>query len=446
MNKELKINENRVFFVGIGGVSMSALAKLCYSFGAVVAGSDLVKTTETEKLEPQIKVFYGHNKTNLIKFKPTIVVFTGAVNKDNPEIKYAISKGIKVFDRAEFLGLICEQYKTVIAVSGTHGKTTTTGMIAEIFIKAKLNPTVHIGGEVVNLNGNLVVGDNNFFITEACEFKKSFEQIKSTVAVITNIECDHMDCYKNFNDLCLSFFKFSNKAKTVVMFNNCPIKRDFCKNKNIINLKKYKVKNIKIKKGKTTFKVWEYGKFLGLFELSVMGKYNVYNAVQSIAVARIFNIPYKTIYLALKNFKGVKRRNEILGKINGVPVFADYCHHPTEIKNSIKAFKGQFNRVLCVFQPHTYSRTKSLLRQFKRCFKGVEKLIIYKTYSARENYDFYGSETILYGAVVNSNRVLCLEKVELIKKITEEIDNYDAVIVLGAGDIYGIVKNGLTFN
>ena len=446
MNKELKINENRVFFVGIGGISMSALAKLCYSFGAKVAGSDLVKTAETEKLEPEIKVFYEHNKINIIKFKPTIVVYTGAVNSNNPELNYAVARGIKVINRAEFLGLICEQYNKVIAISGTHGKTTTTGMIAEIFIKAKLNPTVHIGGEVVNLNSNLVVGSNDIFITEACEYKKSFEAIKSDVAAITNIECDHMDCYKNYADLCSSFLKFATNSKMPVYFNNCPIKSHFNKVNKGVNLKNYKVKNIKIKNNKTTFKVWEYGKFLGQFELNILGKYNVYNAVQAIAVARCFNISYNTIYFALKNFKGVKRRNEKLGKINNIPVFADYCHHPTEIKNSIKAFKSRYNRILCVFQPHTYSRTKTLLRQFKRCFRGVKNLIVYKTYPARENYDFYGSETILYGSVLNKSKQLCLEKEDLIKKITAKISNYDAVIVLGAGDIYNIIKNGLTYN
>lgn len=448
MGKSLKINGNRVFFVGVGGISMSALAMLCHNFGAIVGGSDAVKNNITLGLEKHIKLFYGHNKHNIIKFKPNLIVYTGAVNFDNPELEFAINNNIKVMERSEFLGMICKNYKNVIAVAGTHGKTTTTAMIAEIFMLAKLNPTIHIGGEVVNLNSNFVVGGNEYFITEACEYKKSFEHINSSVAVITNIECDHMDCYKSYNDLCDSFIKFANQSKNLIVFNSNPIKEKVqTKHVQIVNFEfGLQAKNIKILQNEISFDVFEFGLYLANFKLSVFGEYNVDNALLAIGVARHFNVCVATIYDALKNFKGVKRRNEKLGKINGISVYADYCHHPTEIKKSINAFKGKFNKILCVFQPHTYSRTKMLIKDFDQCFKGVNKLIIFKTYPAREPYDFDGCETALFKKIKNKNKILALSESELLKNIVDFAHNYDAIIVLGAGDIYDIVKNGLTLD
>jgi UDP-N-acetylmuramate--alanine ligase len=233
MEIELKSIKNRVFFVGVGGISMSALAKLCQLNGCVVAGSDAVKTAETIKLEQYFKVYYSHKESNIINFNPSLVVYTGAIKPDNPELNYAQKMGIKLVERSEFLGNICKNYNHVIAVAGTHGKTTTTAMIAEIFVKAGLNPTVHVGGNVVNLKGNLVVGDNNYFITEACEYKNSFKHIISDVAVITNVEADHMDCYSSFSELENAFINFSNNANYCVL-NSANLLVEKVKNKGLI--------------------------------------------------------------------------------------------------------------------------------------------------------------------------------------------------------------------
>lgn len=450
MENNNKNNKNKVFFIGIGGISMSALAMLTLNSGALVAGSDTKKSNITCKLEKDCTIFYEHNFKNIKSFKPNLVVYSGAIKKDNPELKFAIKNKIKVMDRADYLGLICEKYDNVIAISGTHGKTSTTAMIAEIFCKAKLNPTVHVGGEVKNIAGNLLIGGDKYFITEACEYKKSFEHIKSTCGVVTNIERDHMDCYADFNDLKASFIKFSENSDFCVFFKNCPILYSV-KNKEIYVCggtgENYVAKNLKQHmSGMYSFDVYENGIYLNNFKLNVMGEYNVWNALLAIAVARQFNISISVIYDALLSFNGVLRRNEQLGSINGTIVYADYCHHPTEIINSIQNFKQIYKNVLCVFQPHTYSRTKNLMNEFTTCFKGVKKLIIFKTYPAREPYLDCGSETALFCKVKNKNKELIMEEQELLERIKELSTNYKCIIVLGAGDVYDIVKNEIKFD
>ena len=195
-----------------------------------------------------------------------------------------------------------------------------------------------------------------------------------------------------------------------------------------------------------SFVVYENGLYLGTFKLNVMGKYNIQNALNAIAISRKFGINLSTIYSALLGFNGVERRNEKLGEINGIPVFADYCHHPTEIASSIKAFREHYKNILCIFQPHTYSRTKALKHEFATCFKGVKKLVLFKTYAARELPTDGLSETDMFKFVKNRNKELVLTGANLLNIITQESANFNAVIVLGAGDIYSIVKNGLIFN
>lgn len=445
MKCELLNNINKVFFVGIGGISMSALSKLTHNNNIKIGGSDVVKTNLTESLKSFATIFYGHNKSNIIKFKPNLVVYSGAVNDNNPELLCAKQLNIPMVERSEFLGAICNNYKNVIAISGTHGKTTTTAMIAEIFKTAGLNPTVHIGGEVVNFNGNVLLGGNEFFITEACEYKKSFEHIKSTCAVVTNVEPDHMDCYFNFNDLLNSFKKFVDNSNFYVCDANCVLNKKV-NNKYayfVGNNANFEAKNLINNSGKFSYDVYEGGMFLTNIKLNVLGEYNVKNSLYAVAVARLFNIDANNIYNGLKNFNGVKRRNELLTIKDNVCFYADYCHHPTEIKNSLQNFKNIYNNILCVFQPHTYSRTKNLINEFSTCFKGVNKLIIFKTYAAREKYLESGSETALFKCVKQKNKQLILNNDKLISQLKTDFKNYDCVLIFGAGDVYSIVKNNL---
>lgn len=424
---------------------MSALAILSRHNNCIVAGSDSCVSTLTKKLEKYISVYYGHKKNNIIRFKPDLVVYTGAIKSDNPELKFAQDNGIECMERSKYLGELCKNYERVIAISGTHGKTTTTAMIGEIFIKAGYNPTIHIGGEVVNLKGNLYIGDTKYFITEACEYKKSFECIHSDMGIINNIECDHMDCYKDYDDLVNSFKLFLSQSNMGLI--RCDNVLNTVKTTKVLytfgdNNSNYYVDNIAPKDKGYTFDVYKDGILLSNFKINVMGRYNIENALVAIAVANIYGIHNDVIYTALENFNGVLRRNELLGKINNIPVYADYCHHPTEIKDSIQNYKEHYKKILCIFQPHTYSRTIKLLNEFVKCFDGVNKLVIYSTYPAREEYNYDGSETCLYKHLKHKNKELIIDKTKLINYV-QNISDYDVVLILGAGDIYNIVKDNL---
>lgn len=423
---------------------MSALALLTHSLGYVVGGSDLVKNSQTNKLKSISKIFVGHSKDNVASFKPDLVVYTGAVKDTNPELVYCRETGIPTIERSEYLGNISAIYDNVIAIAGTHGKTTTTAMIGNIFRCAGLNPTIHVGGECLNFGSNVVLGSKRFFITEACEYKRSFECLKPACGVVTNIECDHMDCYQDYNDLKQSFVKFLDNSNMCILESGTDIVNKIS-TKYIYSFGEhganYEAKNIEKYGVGFKFDIYENGEYLANFKLNIMGEYNVKNALVAISVARVFDISVTDIYDGLNTFLGVERRNENIGKIGNTVVYADYCHHPTEIHNSIKNFKDHFSKILCVFQPHTYSRTVALLREFLECFGGVEKLIIFKTYAAREEYNYIGSETNLYNNIKLKNKELIIDKLDLINRLKTEAKNYDCVIVLGAGDIYNIVKN-----
>lgn len=451
MKNNIIFNFNRVFFIGVGGISMSGLCELTTNLNKVCGGSDIVLSAQIKNLKQKgVEIFIGHKENNIIKFKPDLVVYSGAIAQNNPEIIEAKKQNITLIERSDYLGLICKLYKHVIAIGGTHGKTTTSAMISEIFINANLNPTCHIGGEVKNFNSNIYIGGNEFFITEACEYKKSFEKIFSDCAVVTNIERDHMDCYNDLLDLRGSFKTFAENSNYHLVTGDLKLPFEINKKLNVCScgladFYDYYADNLKSVNGYYEFDCYEFDKFLMHFKLGCMGEYNVKNALYAICVARKYNIELGVIYNALLNFKGVKRRNEFLGKINNVPVYADYCHHPTEIKNSLKCFSEIYKNVLCVFQPHTYSRTIALKKEFESCFELSKKLVIYKTYAARENYNAKGSETALFKAVNKKNKVLCMSIEELKKEVKNNIENFDVVLVLGAGDLYNYFNNLTSF-
>ena len=442
MKNNIIFNFNRIFFIGIGGISMSGLCELANSFNITCAGSDITKSHILDKLQKKhVEIFIGHKANNIIKFKPDLVVYTGAISSDNPELCQAKKQNILVMERAEFLGLICTMFKNVIAIGGTHGKTTTTAMISEIFCHAGLNPTCHIGGEVKNFDSNVLIGGKEYFITEACEYKKSFEKIYSDCVVVTNIERDHMDCYNDLLDLRNSFKNFCSNSKTHLVTGDLKLPFEINKKLNVCSCGNadfydYYADNLKAVNGCYEFDCYEFDKFLMHFKLGCMGEYNVKNALYAICAARKYNIDLSYIYNALLNFNGVKRRNEFLGKINNVKVYADYCHHPTEIKNSLKCFSEIYKNILCVFQPHTFSRTIALKKEFATCFEKAKKLIIFKTYAARENYNPKGSETALFKEINKKNKALCLNLEELNLEIKKDVKNFDVVLILGAGDLY----------
>lgn len=436
---------NSIYFVGIGGISMSALSKLMKSEGKNVCGCDDKLSIITQKLEKfNIKVFQSFDE-NAIK-NCDLVVYTAAINENNKNLLLAKKLNKKVVERAEFLGEICNQYKTVIAVCGTHGKTTTTAMLAHI-LKDK-NPTVHIGGIMADCNDNLLVGGKEIFITEACEFNKSFLHITPTHTILTNIEPDHMDCYKNFNELQKTFCTFLQKTSKNIVFNNKFLKicnKNFA-NKNLLTYSQnknaaYYANNIKEKNGCYSFDFCSQNKTLARMNLNVVGKHNIENAMAASLLCLTLNLPPKEIAKKLETFQNVKRRFEILYK-QEIMVISDYAHHPTEITASLKATQKLHKRIVCIFEPHTYSRTQALFEGFLKAFNIAQKTIILKTYAARENENMGKSGYDLFLGLKNKkiDVAYCDNKQELFEKLDKIKENNDILLFLGAGTIDGFAR------
>ena len=425
---------------------MSALAKLCLNNNVYISGSDEKKSNLTEELKHLgIKIFYGHSKNNISG--ADLIVYTSAVAIDNVELLEAKKNKIKILERSDFLQEICNGYKNVIAISGTHGKTTTSAMIGNIFLCANLNPTIHIGGECENFNGNLRVGGKEFFITEACEYKKHLLKIPHSVGVILNIEPDHVECYKDYNDLAKTFNLFAEKSKDINIINEKYITL-LEEKKNFITFSEnnggnFTANKIKIlKDGSLSFCCFKNNNFFGYIRIHCYGRHNVYNALSAIAVADYFKISYKDIFNGLLTFKGIKRRFEYMGKINNQVVIHDYAHHPTEIGCVIDTAKQLFNKpIVVVFQPHTYSRTKFLFNDFVSKLNLADKIVILPTYSAREKKkDGYDAKKLF----------LCLKKINKSSKYFYSFNkakNYlskiknNVILILGAGDIVNLAKS-----
>jgi len=418
---------------------MSGLAKICLHNGAAVSGSDVNNNSHIDNLRLLgAKIFNNHDKDNISK-NIDLVVLSGAISKDNVELLYAKELGIKVVERSQFIGYISKCYKSVIAISGTHGKTTTSSLIGYIFYCAKLNPTIHIGGDMVNFNNNTIIGGSDYLIIEACEYRESFKFLNPETSIITNIECDHLDYYKDYNHICSAFTNFANNSKYLIK--DVSVK---------INHEKYEevgsdwtACNIEYKLSGYDYDVYFKNKFIGHFRLNMIGEYNVINSIFAISVAYKYRIDIETIIKAVASFKGVKRRNELIGNIDNIPIVCDYAHHPTEINNSIKGIRQIFNNPLIIFQPHTYSRTLTLFKDFVKVFNDVDNVIMYKTYPARETLIEGGTAKDLYNAITCNNKYYIEDVCDLVKSIKKIIKNnkIDGVIVLGAGNLYDMLEN-----
>lgn len=447
MEKFTKFNDLNVFFIGIGGISMSALAQFCMCFGANISGSDIAINPETRKLASLgATIYHGHNEKNITK-NIDIVVYSGAIHSDNPEYKMAQNLGLKMMERSEFLGVVMGLYDKSIVVTGTHGKTTTTALVGEIFIRNTDNPSIHLGGEAVSF-GNAKIGNKKVFVSEGCEYRNSIQYLKPNIALITNIELDHTDFYENYEMVENAFLNFAEQVQdTVLIFEN----NDFAKK---INAKNHVItvgfdgdydivgKNLrKNTDGTYTFDVF-YDTYIGRFKTNLYGLHNAKNALCAIAIGVVSDVPSSIIYTAVREFKGVKRRMECVGLIGGTKVICDYAHHPTEIKNSIECVSSGGKRVLCVFQPHTFSRTIGLKIEFQKCFNGVAKLVLFKTYPAREKYIVGGSAKELFNSLKFRNKSYCDTILELADEL-KNAEDYDVVLVLGAGDIYEKTKKAI---
>lgn len=428
-------NNNRYFFVGIGGVSMSALAKYLVYMKKEVCGYD-------EKINQSCNELIGLG-VNITTDKTVdvgnfdVVVYTDAIDNDFIILRQARMLSKIVISRAEFLFEVSKNFEKVIAISGCHGKTTVTALLSNVFYCANKNFCCHIGA-IDNKFSNFAFFGNEFLITEACEYKKNFLHLFPDLAVVLNTDFDHVDCYKNESELISAYSDFLSQSKEKIVgsnkkiFNEC-ITFGLGKNNN------YYARNLQNVGGKYSFDVVEDGTILCKINSALYGKHNVLNALAVVAASRRFNISVKAIKNGIENFCGIGRRFEDLGVINGAKCIADYAHHPSEIRAVLKVVKDVYHKKLFViFQPHTYSRTRALMTEFVSSLSQVKNLIIFKTFAAREYYDDAGSALTLHKRLKKSRYVGSGNE---LKDALKEVNKDDLVVVLGAGDVYDVVKS-----
>jgi len=427
---------------------MCPLAEVLHSRGHHLTGSDRQKSAATERLEAMgIKVQYDHSP-ELVK-ESQLVVYSSAIREDNPERVYAVQNGIPCIRRAEVLGELMRAHFAV-CISGTHGKTTTTTLAGAVFQDAGLSPVVLVGGVIRGIETHAVSGSGNIMIAEADEFDRSFLAMYPTIAVITNIEADHLDCYgtlENIKDAFVSFTKRVPFFGAVVACKEDPVVRD------ILPLIKetvityglssdcdYSAAEITYNSGKPSFEVYRNGTALGRICLEIPGLHNVLNSLAVVAVADKTGIPFETIKDSLSRCQGVRRRFEIVGQVKGITVIDDYAHHPGEIKATIDAArKSGYKRIVAVFQPHLYSRTKDLIDGFVSSLSSADTVFVTGIYKAREEpIPNVTSETIVKRLVSeNHNSAIYVnDTASLIPVLRNKINCGDAVIMMGAGDIW----------
>ncbi len=432
---------------------MSGLAEIMLKRGFAVTGSDRQKTHITERLEKLgATVFTGHSKENISG--ATLVVHTAAVKDDNPEIIAAKEQNILLLNRAEFLGAIMKEYQNAVCVAGTHGKTTTTSILAHAFLKADTNATISIGGELDLIGGNIRAGGKEYFLTEACEYTNSFLNFSPTIALITNIEEDHLDFFSGLLEIMESFRKFAYLTEgvgTVIACGDDENVRKALQNTSLDILyygikqtNTYYADNIKYNAGYPEFDVIKIGEKLLHLSLNVPGEHNIQNAVASIAVCDTLKLPLDLCSKGIEEFRGTHRRFERKGTLNGATIIDDYAHHPTEIAATLNAVKKfEYNKLWCVFQPHTYSRTRTLWQDFCKCFDGVDELILTHIYAARENFDgVTRPENLAEDIKKRGVKVRYIEEFSDIEKLLkEEVTELDIVFTMGAGNVVDIADN-----
>lgn len=443
-----------VYFVGIGGISMSGLAEILKDAGFQVSGSDRSASAVTRLLEDKgIRVLYGQRSENITD-DIDCAVFTSAIRKDNPEYIAVREKNIPFLTRAQLLGQLMTNYDTPIAISGTHGKTTTTSMVSEILLKADTDPTLSIGGIYKAIGGNIRIGRSGYFVTEACEYTNSFLSFLPKIGMILNIEEDHLDFFKDIDDIRNSFRKFAEllPADGCLIING-----DIDRCEEITKGLSCRVITYGFHNSsdyypeQVSHDEYAHPSFLlhtpdGVtkFTLQVPGEHNVSNAMAAIALADLLRIDRTTTAMALKEFTGTDRRFEYKGSIGGVTIIDDYAHHPTEITATLKAAQNYpHNQLWCVFQPHTYSRTKAFLKEFAQALSLADKVVLADIYAARET-DTLGisSETLqqeLKDLGCNCSYFPSFDEIE--NFLLENCINGDLLITMGAGDVHKIGEN-----
>jgi len=440
---------NRIHFVGIGGIGMSGIAELLLNLGFEVSGSDIASSKIITRLKSLgARIHIGHRPENVGSSQ--VVVYSSAVGLDNPECLKARSFGLPVIPRAEMLAELMRM-KYSIAIAGTHGKTTTTSMLATVLAKAGLDPTAIIGGKLDIFGSNARLGDGELLVAEADESDKSFLKLAPIVAAVTNIEMEHMDCYRDLDDIKDTYVEFLNKVPfygfNMVCHDDENIRSILPRLKRKVvtygldSCAKYRYAAPTFKGCISTFKAYSNGDFLGEVKINVPGAHNCLNALAAIGIALELGVSFDVIKKGLSSFKGVQRRFHIRGQEKGIVVVDDYGHHPTEIKKTIQAIRDGFpdKRIVAVFQPHRYTRTKALFNDFVSSFDDAPRVYITEIYPASEDpiEDVSGCR-VYEGIKAHGHEHVSYvrDKSQIPGLLMKDIKRQDMVIFLGAGDIW----------
>jgi len=468
----------RIFFVGIGGISMSGLAELSLHYGYKVGGSDMHSSHRISLLgQKGISIFIGHDAENIQSFGPDLLVHTAAILPGNPEMEFAREKGIPVVSRAEFLGHLTRSFTRVINISGTHGKTTTTSMLSLILIESGLDPTVHLGAEFEAFNGTVRLGaDHSLLVSEACEYRRSFLSFRSTTAAITNIDYDHVDCFSDIDAVIDVFAEFSDQiddagyliipafdANTALCFEQIK-KRRLASTRPMPQIlttgmegdvfgpsgrnADIYAKNVVYRDGFPQFDVWDHDRFYAHVDLHVPGKHNIYNALTAIACATVNGGTEEGAAQALSTFRGAEGRFTVKGKFHGATVITDYAHHPAAARATLQAASQLLhNKTWVIFQPLTFNRTEKLFDDYVSSLLPCEHVIFSEIYSDREIDPGTISSSMIADAInkQGGKAEYYADKKDILKRLNSLVGKDDLVLFLGPEDIRDLA-NDLKFD
>ena len=435
-------------FIGIGGISMSALAEVLLKRGWQVSGSDLCRSKLTERLQQAgATVYYDHKATNVEGAQ--MVIYTSAIRPENPELQQARQLGIPIYTRGQLLGALMGEAKYGIAVSGTHGKTTTTSMIGLIFEAARLESTILVGGELDALHGTLKIGNGDLFVAEACEYYDAFLSLRPSLGVILSIEADHHDYFTGIEHIKRSFRRFAELVPatgSLVVYQDDPNVRDILPGLecNVVTFglepgSEWRAVNIQVHKGGSSCDILHHEQPVGHLKLNIPGQHHVKNALAAIAVAHLVGLDMATCIKGIEMYKGTHRRFDLLGEYNGAQLYDDYAHHPNEIKATLAAAKSfDAERIIAVFQPSTYTRTKHLLDDYLTAFGDADMVVITDVFMARE-VETFGITSGLVADLMkkhhpNAHYVGSLQDAAVY--LSKELRPGDMVIPMGIGDVY----------
>lgn len=467
---QINFNEPiHIHFIGIGGISMSGLAKLLKERGFTVSGSDWHRSDLTKELESLgIQVFIGQHKENITK-QINLVVYTAAVKEDNEEYCTAKEAGIPLMPRSVLLGQIMKQYSHAVGIAGTHGKTTTTSLLSVLLLAGELDPTICVGGVLNLIGGNLRIGHSDYFVAEACEYTNTFLSLYPTDAIILNIEEDHLDFFKDLAEIRQSFAKYislvpedgtiyingeiedyqSICSKAICHVESYGILEDETSLTNPVSPYTYSAANIVYDNlGCGSFDFIANHQFLGRVQLGLIGRHNISNTLPTIALALKYGVSMETIQAALPQFHGTKRRFEYKGTRDGVLIYDDYAHHPTEIRATLTSAKQcNHTRIITVFQPHTYTRTKALFHEFADALALSDIIVMAEIYAARETDTLGISSQALADEISKKGKEVYYFKTfsEIEKFLLNFCSEGDLLITMGAGDIV-LVSDSLVCN